>query len=289
MPSSVITGATIWTVCVAWFARAHLDMAGAAVGSAFYASLLVFFVTRLVRATIPEDHLKARNDPALLTRWFIVAGLLVAWAFIYGIAYGGVSPGGVRLPGLTPLIADLLRWRAMRGVNGPTLLNFFSLGLVPALVLLLMGARPREIGFVRPIRGTGWASLACLTLPALFVIWAFASGKTSWAVLGVIVLHSFLSNGFPEEVQCRGIFLPPLRAVLPLNWALLVQALLFGLFHLGGGIAEEGGNYLLAITGSIALNFPIGVALGIVAVRTGSLLLPIAIHVSLHVMQDLLR
>jgi len=63
------------------------------------------------------------------------------------------------------------------------------------MLLLALGARRREIGFVQPIRGTGWASVACLMVPALFIIWAFASGRTNWTVLGLIVLHSFLSNG----------------------------------------------------------------------------------------------
>jgi len=69
-------------------------MAGAAVGSAFYASLLTFFVTRFVCAPISDDRLRTRNSSEVLTRWFIVAGLLTLWGFIYGIAYGGVSPGG---------------------------------------------------------------------------------------------------------------------------------------------------------------------------------------------------
>ncbi|MFL5330269.1 MAG: CPBP family intramembrane glutamic endopeptidase [Gemmataceae bacterium] len=38
----------------------------------------------------------------------------------------------------------------------------------------------------------------------------------------------------------------------------------------------------------VALNFPMGVALGVIALRTGSLALPVAIHVSLHVMTDVL-
>lgn len=287
--TSVITGVLVWLVCLGWFARAHLEMAAAALGSAFYASVLALLVAWLVREPVPEDRLRLSRNSGLLARWLLVAALLVVWGFVYGIAYGGVSPGGVHVPGLTRSIAELLRWQPMRGVNGPTLLNFLSLGLIPAVLLLATGARPDQIGFVSPIRGSMWPSGACLTLPAVFVVWAFASGRPNWPALGVILLHSFLSNAFPEEVQCRGIFLPALRAVLPLSWAVLIQGLLFGLFHLGGGISEEGGNYLLAMTGSVALDFPIGVALGIVAVRTGSLVLPIAIHVSLHVMQDLLR
>jgi membrane protease YdiL (CAAX protease family) len=68
----------------------------------------------------------------------------------------------------------------------------------------------------------------------------------------------------------------------------VVQGLLFGLLHLGGAIPEAGGDPVQAVSAAVALNFPMGMALGLVAVRTGSLMLPTAIHVSLHIMKDVL-
>jgi len=56
----------------------------------------------------------------------------------------------------------------------------------------------------------------------------------------------------------------------------------------GGAVPEERGDPVLAAAAAVALNFPMGMALGVVAVRTGSLALPVAVHVSLHLMKDML-
>lgn len=285
--ASALTGGAIWAACLFWFGRFNPSMAGAAAGSAFYAAVLGGLALWLGRP-MPEDYLRVASGRRTLIAWSIVAGIEFCWALLYGIAYGGVD-GGVRIPVLTERIGELLRWHPVAGVNGATLLNFFSIGLIPVCAVLALGARRREVGLVRPVRGTGALSLACLLLPAGFVIWAFARGLLTAGTLGVVVLHSLLSNGFPEEAQCRGLFLAPLRSVLPGSWAIVLQGLMFGLIHFGGAIPEEGGDYLRAAAAAVALNFPMGVALGVVAIRTGSLALPIGIHVSLHVMKHLVQ
>jgi hypothetical protein len=77
--------------------------------------------------------------------WYTVAGFTLAWAFLYGFAFGGIY-GGVRVPGLTPIIADLSRWWPAPGIDGTTLLNFAFLAALPGAVLLALGVRPRELG-----------------------------------------------------------------------------------------------------------------------------------------------
>jgi membrane protease YdiL (CAAX protease family) len=118
--------------------------------------------------------------------------------------------------------------------------------------------------------------------------WAVTVGKVTPLALLVMAVHSLVSNGFCEEFMCRGLLLPTLRASAPTAWAVVAQGLLFGLVHLGGAVPEESGDPVLAAAAAVALNFPMGVALGVVAVRTGSLALPVAVHVSLHLMKDVL-
>ena len=60
----------------------------------------------------------------------------------------------------------------------------------------------------------------------------------------------------------------------------------FGLIHLGGAIPEEHGDPLMAVAAFVALDAPMG---GALAVRTGSLALPTAIHAAGHLMIDVLR
>jgi membrane protease YdiL (CAAX protease family) len=263
-------------------------MAAMAAGGAAYAAVLAALTLWLVRRPAASDRLRASGSRPPLWEWYAVAVVLLAWAFLYGFAFGGLY-GGVRVPGLTPLIADLSRWWPAPGIDGTTLLNFVSLAAVPAAVLLALGTRPRELGLCAPVPGTRAATAVCLLLPMAFVAWGFASGKLTVGLLLVMLVHNTLSNGFTEELMCRGLLLPPLRSAAGTAWAVVIQGLLFGLIHLGGAVPEEGGDLLMAVAASIALNVPMGVALGVIAVRTGSLALPTAIHVAGHVMKDVLR
>lgn len=283
-----LTAAVLWAAALAWFARARPGMAGMAAGGAGYAAVLAGLTLWLGPRSSPEDRLRASGRTAPLWVWDSVAVAVLVWAFLYGFAFGGVN-GGVRIPVLTPWIAALSQWRLVRGVDGTTLLNFVSFAVLPAAVLLAWGARPREMGLCAPVPGTRAATIACLVLPLGFVVWGFAQGKLTVSLLLVLLLHDFLSNGISEEFMCRALFLAPLRAMMPTAWAVVVQALLFGLIHLGGAIPEEGGDPIMAAAAAVALNFPMGLALGVIAVRTGSLALPTAIHVAGHLIIDVLR
>ena len=42
----------------------------------------------------------------------------------------------------------------------------------------------------------------------------------------------------------------------------------------------------LIVANVVALNFPMGMALGVMALRSRGLLLPTVVHVSLHIMKD---
>ena len=86
----------------------------------------------------------------------------------------------------------------------------------------------------------------------------------------------------------RGAFTELSPQSTPPGWTNVEPGVLFGLLHLGGAIPEAGGDPVQAVSAAVALNFPRGMALGLAAVRTGSLMLPTAIHVSLHIMKDLL-
>ncbi len=285
---AALAGCALWSLSLAWYARANPQMAALAAGGAAYAALLAALTAWLVRRPAPEDRLRATGATAPLWAWYAVAGATLAWAFLYGFAFGGTY-GGVRVPGLTPAIADLARWWPAPGIDGTTLLNFASLAAAPAALLLALGARPRELGLCAPAPGTRAASAACLLLPLALVGWALARGKLTAGPLLVAAAHSLLSNGFTEELMCRGLLLAPLRTALGAAWAVVIQGLLFGLVHVGGAIPEEGGDPLTAAAASVALNTPMGVALGVIAVRTGSLALPTGIHVAAHLTQEALR
>jgi len=71
-----------------------------------------------------------------------------------------------------------------------------------------------------------------------------------------------------EEIIYRGLIFDQLRKNIPLAPALIIQALIFGIVHLN------------VVQGSYA--FLLAILMGIALVRSGSILLPIAIHVGMN-------
>jgi membrane protease YdiL (CAAX protease family) len=282
------TALLVWLATLAYYGSFRPPMSGTAAGGAAYAGVLALLAAWLVRSPVPPDRLRATGRTAPLWAWYAVAAALLGWGLLQGFAFGGVY-GGTHIPILTPWIAGLSQWWAAPGIDGTTILNFVTFAVIPLAVLVAAGASRAELGLAASARGTGYAALGCLALPAVFVLVALARGKLTGWMLGVAVVHNFFSNGFAEEFMCRSALLAPLRSVLPTAWAVVIQGVLFGLFHVGGSYAEEGGNLAVAAAGSVAMNAPMGIALGVVAARTGSLSLPTAIYISLHLMTDVLR
>jgi hypothetical protein len=93
-----------------------------------------------------------------------------------------------------------------------------------------------------------------------------------------LVVHNFLSNGFSEEFQCRGMIFSHLRAFLKTDWALLVQAVVFGLLHFHPNGVEEQANLAGSLAEDLALNMPVALAFGFLALRSRSLVLPTFLH-----------
>jgi len=280
-----------WAASMVWLGLAHPPMAALAAGSAAYSALLAAFACWRLPPAVPahsDDTLRlAGPRRAALPRVTIIS-LALAWALVYGFAYGGAF-GGIRVPGLTPLVARVSRLGAPRaGLDGLTLMNFVTIAAVPMVLMLALGTRPRELGLSRTARGTASAMLACLAVPLGFIAWGFVSGALTLALLLAAIVQNLLSNDFTEEFLCRGLALSGLRRSLSNEWSNVIQALLFALFHAGGTVVEERGNPSLIVANIVALNFPMRMTLGVLALRSRSLLLPTTVHVSLHIMKDAL-
>jgi CAAX protease family protein len=106
----------------------------------------------------------------------------------------------------------------------------------------------------------------------------FGEISYSVAALGAIVpaLGFAIANGTMEELAYRGALLGWSSRVVGVWPAVVGQAIVFGLAHSGADVA---GNGLVL---SVALGIG-GLLAGIIAVRTRSLLLPIAIHAGLDI------
>ncbi len=86
-----------------------------------------------------------------------------------------------------------------------------------------------------------------------------------------------IANGLLEETVYRGVLLESVRRLRGVPFALVAQALAFGLAH---GVGSDFAGSPLPVMLATAAG---GLGLGVIAIRSGSLLLPIALHAALDI------
>jgi len=187
-----------------------------------------------------------------------------------------------------PLWGQLVDWLRNLGeqrlpvawVGGPgnALANPVQYFVIPFFVLLLLGATPRELGLQWGQRS--WrVCLVWLLLP--LVTWALlvAMGQLPVQTLARRILGNALQNGFFEEFLFRGALQSRLRKLLDPDWALVGQALLFGLWHIKANVSMFAGDWVGALAWCVVSQAVLGLFLGILFQRTRSLLAPSVAHV----------
>jgi membrane protease YdiL (CAAX protease family) len=151
--------------------------------------------------------------------------------------------------------------------------------LLPLPFLLLLGARFRGLGFRRGHRTLVVVALWCF-VPLGVLVYLLVGGHLSCHLLIRRLLSHLLINGFGEEFLWRGALQTRLSALLNPSWALVIQAVTFGIWHFGAGFGSSGiteGKALIAFC--VVALAPAGLAFGIVFQRTRNLLACSAIHV----------
>lgn len=242
-----------------------------------YVMLLWLIVTRIVREDKAAEQsvlVAAATGGRLRLRSAIVLATLVAVFLVYSVWYGG----HVHVPWLGRIL------RGYAACFGPTfgqpMFNFTLYALLPGTLLFALGMHRREVGLTASAPRTWRAAVPCLALPAVLVALALYRGTLSLGFLVTLVVRNFFSNGFSEEFLIRGMTLSHLRAYMQAPWALFVQAVVFSMLHYGGASRQEHGNAMMIVASVIAENFPVAFVLGLVALRTRSLALPAALHIS---------
>ena len=157
--------------------------------------------------------------------------------------------------------------------------NIAKYFLLPLPFLLLLGARFSRLGFCRGHRTLLVLALWCF-IPAGVWIYLLAFGRLSCRVLIRRFLMHLLQNGFGEEFLYRGALQTRLRALLSPSWAIVIQALLFGIWHFGANSGYKGitGTYAV-IAFSVVVQATAGLVFGIIFQRTRNLLACSIIHV----------
>jgi membrane protease YdiL (CAAX protease family) len=173
----------------------------------------------------------------------------------------------------------------------PAVWRFLEAAVGLAAVLLLLWdrrARPAEIGLTRGSRRLYLAAIVGLVVVgplALSVAAALGDTELGSSFFGAFALDlsqplAFApalvfaaSNALAEELAYRGALRTWLAPSLGMTGANVAQALVFGLAHTGEGFVG-----VEAVIPTMLAMIAVGLVAGVVARRTGSLTLPLAIH-----------
>jgi membrane protease YdiL (CAAX protease family) len=155
------------------------------------------------------------------------------------------------------------------------------------LVVRLVGSRASAIGILRSSPSSllvAAATLGAVGFAATFIGPAVAEPffgplpvvlDNPWALLPALAFA--VANASMEETVYRGALLRWLAPAHGVAAALAVQAAAFGLAH---GVGNDFAGSPVPVVAATALG---GLAFGAIALRTGSLVLPIALHAALDI------
>lgn len=215
--------------------------------------------------------LQARAHPAA---WLWGATIPVA----VGLAWRLMpvpSPSGIEDCGA--LLSAPMLWRVAQAVA--------VLGSL-LIVARLLGADLGSLYLRRPSRRVLVASVAFPLLVAPLALWIgpilavpfFGEVRFETKILVAIVPAAILglANGLLEEVTFRGALMGWSARALGPTGALIAQAVVFGAVHVGPDFTGNPIPVLLAVGVG-------GLLAGLIVLRTGSLLFPIAVHAAFDV------
>lgn len=150
--------------------------------------------------------------------------------------------------------------------------------LIPFIVLSLLRVPAQSLGFGRFQPKSGIIAVVWLTPVVIAVVWgALASGE-AWGKVVHAILSNVLQNGASEEFLWRGAIQSRLRLLMRDDLAVLLQAVLFGLWHVGLTVSAFHGNIPMACAEMIAVQTTAGLAMGYLALRSGNIAIGSAVH-----------
>jgi membrane protease YdiL (CAAX protease family) len=285
------TAPATWCFAAIWFAAAiYLTAIGRrdiVVSGLSLLAVLMFFCVITVAITKTERKPRAkpsRTRPSLLVLQITVIVFFVCITLYTSLMFHGIVNRHA-IPVWSVIIGAFSRLGESAFSNdivaNPSLAmaNLAKYFLLPLPLLLLLGARFRELGFCRGHRTLSVVALWCF-VPAGVLVYLLAFGRlTHRALLRRLLSHLFI-NGFGEEFLIRGALQTRLRALLNPSWAIVIQALTFGIWHFAANFGSLGITGIAAtIAFCIVRSATFGLAYGIVFQRTRNLLACSAIHV----------
>ena len=287
--NDVLKSRATWFFAVIWIASIiYLLLTGNGVigSSAFALGILIFSaITIALTQDQPESQPSEQKKPVLV--W---AQLLVVLFFVLLTGYRGyifnMMPGrSAQIPvwswfaGWFETLGERYLTNLVDHSPGTTAVNFAGYFLIPLILLMLLGARLPELGLGKGYRV--WQVVAFwVSIPIIFFIINILNGSTTPIQLARMFFGNLLRNGFSEEFLFRGALQTRLKHWMSSDWALVIQALAFAVWHLGTDAQFMGGDILQGLALGIASHSILGLAAGIIFQRTRTLIAPSIVHVA---------
>ena len=167
------------------------------------------------------------------------------------------------------------------GGPGNSIANPVQYFVIPFILLLFLGAKPAELGFAKGNKV--WKTLLVwLALPIVAWIIFLASGLMPLQFLLRRLIGNAFQNGFFEEFLFRGALQTRLGKLVSTPWALTLQAIIFGLWHLRANTQMMDGNIVAALAICLISQTVSGFVFGYVFHRTKNLIVPSVAHVAMN-------
>jgi membrane protease YdiL (CAAX protease family) len=216
-------------------------------------------------------------------RGWLQLGMVVLLVFLVYqsllASFGLLPPALTTIPIWTGFLSAVYHVQASLGIPPDYLLVPLIYFVLPFAVLLLLRARPGELGFARGYHAWRVAALWC-SLPLVLVLVAFAQGQWTLPSLAHRTIQTTLNSGPFEEFLFRGALMTRLAKLLGNGWGIVLSGLAFGLLHAATATASQTHGNLLAGAAIGLLQQGIGgMGFAIVVCRTRNLLATSIIHV----------
>lgn len=289
MLKNVLASRAAWFFAAIWIASlvCLLITGNGIIGSsAFALGVLVFSA---ITVALTQDQPDTQPSETKKSVW-VWAQLLVVLFFMLLTGYRGfvfnMMPGRATQIPIWSLFSGWFESLGGRYLTnlvdhspGTTAVNFAGYFLIPLILLLLLGARLHELGLGKGHRV--WRIVAFwVSIPIIFFIINVLNGSATPIQLARMFFGNLLRNGFSEEFLFRGALQTRLKQWMSSDWALVMQALVFAVWHLGADTQFMGGDILQGLALGIASHSMMGLALGIIFQRTRNLIAPSIVHVA---------
>lgn len=213
------------------------------------------------------------------TRTWMQLAIVVGFIILTGFA--SALPIWFDMTSALAALGERLLPAEVVGGPGNAVVNPAQYFVLPLMALLALGARPAELGLGRGHKVLR-PCLVWLAVPLVFWFILLIDGQLTWMRLLRAVVSNALQNGFFEEFLFRGALQTRLNRLTTIGWALVLQALIFGVWHLDANSGVAPGDPLAALAACVVGQAVGGLAYGIVFLRTRNLIAPSVAHVVMN-------